>query len=250
LGFYNPNYELLQPLHPMSGYKICIDAGHGGQDPMLSCYTGGTWGINTRQSESDVNLNVGMALKTYCEGMGATVIMTRTNECRLTPICVKSAELGVRAQIANMNDCDLFVSIHHNDSKKPDVNYSLTFYNSGSLVKSKSLACWIGAFLHVDDGLPSLGVSRGNFAVLNKLNMPGVLVEASFMSNPCQDYKLASYCVDSCGRYRYPYIEREAWSIAKGLSLYCLCQKAQFNMTPLFIKKDKFGVKSGKRKRR
>ena len=236
LGLYNPTIEIMQQTQPLAGWNICVDAGHGGQDPFDSRYTGGTWGVYTRQTEGEVNLNVSQTLKYYLEVMGAKVVMTRNNECRLTEDSNKSKELSIRAEIANDNKSNLFISIHHNDSNKPDVNYSLLFYNK--VPESKVCAKWVSMFIGKDSRLPNLGVCYGNFAVLNRAQMPSILVEASFMSNPCQDYRLAATCVDLNGRMRMPFIEAEAWSIAKGVAFYAMSQKMMHGMSPILVKQD------------
>lgn len=83
---------------------IVIDAGHGGKDP-------GTNGIYFK--EKDVSLAVALKLeelfKKYMPEV--KVIMTRRTD--------EFVELEERAQIANRNKADLFISIHCNAAGKP-----------------------------------------------------------------------------------------------------------------------------------
>jgi N-acetylmuramoyl-L-alanine amidase len=81
------------------GWVIVIDAGHGGKDP-------GALGANS----SEKNIALAIALKTgeYIEQniRNVTVIYTRKNDTFV--------ELRDRANIANKNKADLFISIHVN----------------------------------------------------------------------------------------------------------------------------------------
>ena len=82
---------------------VVIDAGHGGKDP-------GALGSKTH--EADVNLAVALKLGDYIkENMrDVKVIYTRDKD--------KFVELNERANIANRNDADLFISIHCNAAGK------------------------------------------------------------------------------------------------------------------------------------
>ncbi|WP_194774239.1 N-acetylmuramoyl-L-alanine amidase family protein [Pararhodonellum marinum] len=96
-GEHAPEYKLR---------RIVIDAGHGGKDP-------GTIGAISR--EKDVALKIALQVGQYIEENlpGVEVIYTRKTDVFL--------ELKERANIANRNKADLFVSIHCNavTSKTP-----------------------------------------------------------------------------------------------------------------------------------
>lgn len=85
---------------------VVIDAGHGGKDP-------GTHGVYAK--EKDIALSIALKLGTYIEENipEVKVIYTRT-----TDIFVPLHE---RAEIANKNKADLFISVHvdGHESKKP-----------------------------------------------------------------------------------------------------------------------------------
>ena len=87
--------------------KIVIDAGHGGHDP--GCVT-------SKSKEKDVALSIALKLGAYIQKKfpEITVIYTRQTD--------EFIELYKRAQIANDNKADLFISIHcnANPSSNPD----------------------------------------------------------------------------------------------------------------------------------
>lgn len=85
--------------------KIVIDAGHGGEDP-------GAVGKKSREKNIvlSVALKLGELIKTNFPGV--EVIYTRKTDVFV--------ELYRRAQIANSNKADLFISIHCNSTTKPE----------------------------------------------------------------------------------------------------------------------------------
>ena len=82
--------------------KVVIDAGHGGKDP-------GALGRNSQ--EKDIVLKIALKTGHYIEENieGVEVIYTRKTD--------KFVELHKRADIANKNNADLFISIHCNANK-------------------------------------------------------------------------------------------------------------------------------------
>ncbi|WP_375583804.1 N-acetylmuramoyl-L-alanine amidase [Cyclobacterium xiamenense] len=92
--------------------RIVIDAGHGGKDP-------GTIGATSR--EKDVVLALALKVGGYVEELlpEVEVIYTRTTD--------KFIELKERANIANRNRADLFISIHCNATSSPRVHGTETF---------------------------------------------------------------------------------------------------------------------------
>jgi N-acetylmuramoyl-L-alanine amidase len=94
------------------GWVIVIDAGHGGKDP-------GALGTSTHEK----NITLAIALKTgeYIKQniKNVTVIYTRDND--------SFVELRDRAEIANKNKADLFISIHANWAKSKDIQGTETY---------------------------------------------------------------------------------------------------------------------------
>ncbi len=196
---------------------LVIDPGHGGDE----LGTQGSSGL----LEKDVVLDVARRLKSVVEGrLGIRVILTR-DEDRLVPH-------DERASIANNNKADLFISLHANASPNKSVKGAEVFYLSldGLSDEAKRLAAnpdtrsvpvlgggsrdidlilWdmaqarhlaeSSAFaVTVEEELRRLvemspnPVQQAPFRVLVAANMPAVLVEMAFLSNPEEERLLAT----------------------------------------------------------
>ena len=80
----------------LSGLKFCLDPGHGNYP-------------NDKPYETRINLRVANFLKNSLEEYGAWVIVTRKDSAA-------NVSLSQREYIANSNNVDFFLSIHHNIS--------------------------------------------------------------------------------------------------------------------------------------
>ncbi|HEY8998143.1 MAG TPA: N-acetylmuramoyl-L-alanine amidase, partial [Edaphobacter sp.] len=212
-----------------------IDAGHGGHDS-------GTLGVDGIQ-EKDVVLDVALRLgKMLHERLGAEIIYTRSDDTFIP--------LETRTAIANKAQADLFLSIHANSSSDPSARgvetYYLNFtsapdalqvaarenavsdqsvYQLSDLVKkialkekideSREFAADVESSLYSglergNTGLKNRGVKRAPFVVLIGANMPSILAEISFVTNPRDAEQL-----------RQPeYRQRVAESLYKGVAKY------------------------------
>lgn len=110
---------------PLHGATVLLDPGHGGVE------TGAT-GPNGLV-ERDLNLAVATRTKADLERQGATVVLTRTADYRVT--------LDARAALAQRLKPPVFISIHHNggDDGPADKPGTETYYQHASLT-SKRLA--------------------------------------------------------------------------------------------------------------
>jgi len=215
--------------------KIVIDPGHGGHDT-------GTIGPNGLE-EKDLVLEVGRRLGKLLDArLGAEVVYTRKDDTFIP--------LETRTAIANQARADLFVSIHANSSHDPDARgvetYYLNFtsspealevaarenavseksiYELQDLVKkialkekieeSREFAGDVQQSLHSGLAVKSpairdRGVKKAPFIVLIGANMPSILAEISFVSNPTDEHRLAT------SEYR----ERIAESLYRGIAKY------------------------------
>lgn len=202
---------------PLDGIRIVVDPGHGGQAQWEKyLYCGGTIGSATGQTESDVNLRVALCLRQYLEAAGAEVIMTRISDDRCTNGGDKSDELDYRSNLANSRNADMFISVHHNEGTNSSADYTTAFYPSGmagAIPLADNVASAVSKYL----GTESIGARPGNYRVLKNVKMPGIIVEASFMSNPTEDLKLS----------QLSYNKREAKAIATGILNYVRMSKGR-----------------------
>src|SRR6058998_735725 len=146
---------------------VVIDEGHGGHD------RGGIPG--QRVAEKDMTLDVAQRLRNVLAASGYRVVMTRDSDVFVP--------LGTRVAIANSYRNAIFVCIHFNAIKRAGASGIETYFYSRD---SLPLASAIHHF--VVGGAPSgnRGVRRRGYYVLRKTNIPAVLVECGFLTNPTE----------------------------------------------------------------
>ena len=201
----NPRYTAPEG-KPLAGLRICIDPGHGGQIwGTTRGYTGGTRSRVSDQTESDANLRVGLFLWDLLTQAGAEVVMTRTFETRLSQDCFSKPdseeykannreELNIRDRVAEANNCNFLISIHHNAGSQD--NFSrVFFFDSNSqgqgkvrhspeaIAMSRKLAEAITESLGIRLGIQTRTPRNGNYHILRETSLPAVIVECAFMSN-------------------------------------------------------------------
>ncbi len=215
--------------------RIVIDPGHGGHDSG----TLGAGGIEEKDVVLDVALRLGKLLH---ERLGAEIIYTRSDDTFIP--------LETRTAIANKAQADLFLSIHANSSEDPMARGVETYYLNftsdptaldvaarenavsgqsihqlSDLVKkitlkdkiaeSHEFAADVESSLYAgltkgNAGLKDRGVKKAPFVVLIGANMPSILAEISFVTNPRDADQL-----------RQPeYRERVAESLYNGVAKY------------------------------
>lgn len=146
---------------------VVIDAGHGGHD------RGGIPG--QRIAEKDVALDVAQRLKRVLAASGYRVVMTRDSDVFIP--------LGTRVAIANSYSNAVFVSIHFNSAKRSGAGGIETyFYSRDSLPLASAVHYFVAG------GAPSSNrnVRRRGYFVLRRTNIPAVLVECGFLTNPTE----------------------------------------------------------------
>ncbi len=92
--------------------RVVIDPGHGGRDPGA---------VGRRTKEKDIVLPISLKLGSYINQYlpDVEVIYTRTTD--------EFVELHRRAEIANRNNADLFISIHANSNSNRNIKGTDTF---------------------------------------------------------------------------------------------------------------------------
>jgi N-acetylmuramoyl-L-alanine amidase len=173
----------------LKGKIICIDPGHGGSAATDS-YRQGPSG----EREEWIDLRVGMLLKELLEQKGAKVVMTRSSD-----IPVPLAE---RSKMAVENKADFFISIHHNATADPSVNFPIIYYhglaseNQAGVRFGKTLAKNLQKYMYktktpvsvVSDFTIFSGA--GSSVLRGTYGIPGVLAEASLFTNPEEESRL------------------------------------------------------------
>ena len=227
------SYSLARQLG-LGARRIVIDAGHGGHDP-------GTIGRRGLM-EKDLVLDVALRLeKMVRDELGADVVMTRSGDVFIP--------LEERTAIANARDADLFLSIHANASRNPTARGIETYFlnfarnphaeavaarenaiSSATLKDLQGLVKAITLNSKIDESrdfatsvqeamvqhlrghgpAEDRGVHTAPFYVLIGANMPSVLAEIAFVSNPDDERRLKSP----------PFREEIARSLLKGVRTY------------------------------
>ena len=201
---------------------VIVDPGHEnyGGDPGTSATHNGISYI-----ESNLNLQIAVKLKAELESRGMEVYMTRYEGSGL--ISQDSTEsLKKRVALANEKNADFFVSIHHNSFTNTSANGFEVYYSTGTPTNLTSIARSAitedGRDLTLERSLYSTrsvtekvkvskavateianeasrklnmynrGAKDSNFYVCKNTNMPSILVENGFLTNPTEAVKASS----------------------------------------------------------
>ena len=154
---------------------------------------GGTRGVVSGLTEAELNLRVALRLRTLLERAGVRVVMTRTDTA--------GTSIGnvARARIANQAGAALFLRIHA-DGSDPDARGTHTLqpalrwgWTDDVYAASKRAATIIQAETVRAIGFPDRGLQeRADFTGFNWADVPVILVELGFMTNPTEDRLLAT----------------------------------------------------------
>jgi len=161
--------------------KIFVDAGHGGTDPGA---------LGNGVVEQSVNLSVALQLARLLSENGYEVMLYRSTPTE-NVLPGKSADLTNRARMADTWGADYFISIHTNSSPNPAANGVEAYvYRLGGRAEALGESI-LDAFV-ARLGSKNNGVRAANFAVLRQTDMPAVLVELGYLSNPTEALNLNS----------------------------------------------------------
>jgi N-acetylmuramoyl-L-alanine amidase len=155
---------------------------------------GGTSGVVTGLREAELNMRVARRLRTLLERAGIEVVMTRTTTSRTSMGNV------ARARIANRAGAALFLRIHADGSSDRSVRGTHTLYpalrrgwTDDVYTQSRRAAQVVQRHLSAALGFPDRGLQeRSDFTGFNWSDVPVILVEMGFMSNPTEDRLLAT----------------------------------------------------------
>ncbi|MBQ8002196.1 MAG: N-acetylmuramoyl-L-alanine amidase [Clostridia bacterium] len=163
---------------------IIIDAGHGIPD-------GGAVSKNGT-AESPLNLKIATKLNEELTERGYKVIMTRTDENGLNK--KKKTDMNMRLDIMKTNPCDMFVSIHINKFSQSKYRGAEVLY-SENFIQSTLLAQLIMDEIKLIDPInQTRGITKAQSSLylMKNANVPAVIVECGFLSNPDEEQLLKS----------------------------------------------------------
>jgi len=164
------------------GKVVYIDPGHGGLDP-------GT--IYKDIYEKDINLEIFLKLQKVLESEGAIVYLTRYGDYDLSnnSSSRKKSDLNNRAKIINESGADIYISIHLNSINSSTWSGAQVFFDDIN-DKNQIIANIFQEQLK-NDLKTTRKVKEITTMLMNrKITIPGILIEAGFLSNPNDRYLL------------------------------------------------------------
>lgn len=175
-----------------AGKSVCIDPGHGGADIGTS---------NNGILEKNLNLDVAERLAVLATQSGLTVYQTRTGDQTLSN--------NDRYTFCNGRGATILISIHHNGSNDPSLDYSRALYMKKTDVDlTKAIVNAVSSKL----GTENRGISRFASGVLLKAKMPAAMSEAFFLTSNYEYNLLTGSTVDRR--------QDEAQALLEGINTY------------------------------
>jgi len=160
---------------------VVIDAGHGGHDP-------GKVGVNDAL-EKDINLQIAKKVKTHLEKNGIQVVMTREDDVMED---TKLEDMKKRVALINKTKPAITVSIHQNSYSDSGIKGAQVFYYTGSEISKEAASLMQEELRKIDNENTRQIKGNNNFYMLKKTEVPTIIVECGFLSNPEEAEKLVS----------------------------------------------------------
>lgn len=164
--------------------RVCIDPGHGGSDP-------GCLAVNGR-TEKETNLRVSLFVEQELKKHGIEVMLTRWDD--------RDVDLYERCAMANRWRADIFVSLHADAAGGPSAKGHHAIHSIHSkpgqggnklarlLVDQVTLTTGRQPFPRGDRGVWSRESQKrpgtDYYAVIRETDMPAVILERGFLTNP------------------------------------------------------------------
>lgn len=175
----------------LKGKVIVIDPGHGGRDPGSI----GRYGV----VEKNLTLSTSLMLARMLKQAGATVFLTRNKDMKKNLKAITSFVNRVRP--------DAFVSVHYNYYDSPSIKGTEVYYYNPY---SKRLADVVQANLVKGLKRQNRGVKRIKFYIINRTQVPSIIVEPLYITNPEEAILAKSRA----------YQKKVAWNVVAGLKEY------------------------------
>jgi N-acetylmuramoyl-L-alanine amidase len=191
---------------------ILVDAGHGGED-------GGAVGLEGI-IEKELNLPIALKLEAFLRAMGYETLLTRDTDASIHDAQASTLRERKTSDIHNrfhmmesLRPTDLFVSIHQNKFPQSGPHGTQVFYSSNH-PQSRMLALAVQqnvVALLQPENERKVKPSGEEIYLLYHAEIPAVLVECGFISNPDDAAKLI----------KEEYQNQMAFAIACGILEYC-----------------------------
>ena len=173
---------------------------------------GGTRGVVSGTTEAQLNLAISLRVRALLERSGVNVVMTRKRTA--------GTSIGnvARAGIANRAGAALLLRIHADGASSPSARGTHTLYpalqkgwTDDIYARSRTAARTVQRELVQALGFPDRGLQeRSDLTGFNWADVPAILVEVGFMTNPTEDRALATAA----------YRDRAAYGLCRGVLRY------------------------------
>lgn len=178
---------------PSDAKTIILDAGHGGEDGGAVSESG--------VIEKNINLSVALRLRDILQASGYNVIMTREKDIAIYDDDAETLREKKRSDLHNRLDIieknsgknTVFVSIHQNKFPDPKYHGTQIFYSkhdSKSMDLAGAVRKSVTQFLQPDNER-EIKEANKKIYLLNNAQIPAIVVECGFLSNPEECAKLA-----------------------------------------------------------
>lgn len=161
---------------PGTAYKVVIDPGHGGKDNGATGASG--------NFEKNFTLEIAREVEELAKQESQIeVYLTRAEDRFISSVDRE------RPEIANQLGADLLISIHGNTYEDPSVSGTVTYYYHDN---SKFLAEIMQKHMVQTTRFQDRGVKKEEFFVLKDTDMPAVLIEMGYLTNPQEEMEMLS----------------------------------------------------------
>lgn len=204
-GSYTLSKNMVKEVVLAESTVVVLDAGHGGSDP-------GKIGIN-EVLEKDVNLAIVLKIREMLEQEGIGCVLTRVDDERVDENgkeLSKAADMKERVRIMNEVHPELVVSVHQNSYTSSEIKGAQVFYYESSTESEKIAKIIQEELCKVDSSNTRKIKGNSTYYLLKRTEVPAVIVECGFLSNPEEAEKLATE----------EYQKKMAEAIVKGIKSY------------------------------
>lgn len=189
-SFYTLSHKTLDASNMVNYKTVIIDAGHGGVD-------GGT-SADDGTVEKDLNLPIALKLNEMLNSFGIKTVLIRDCDKSIHDDSAKTirqkkvSDLKNRLEIINNNEDAVFVSIHQNHFGESKYNGTQIFYSKNNPDSQRLADCIrmpVVSYLQPDN-TREIKQSGTEIYLLHHSQIPSVMVECGFLSNPDETSRL------------------------------------------------------------